>query len=139
MTVVTEDYRPKVEASYRRCLLSGTFFDDFYETFLASSPLVAEKFRSTSWEKQKNLLRIALRQMVDYYFSHDETAAQTMADIGDSHCKAMMNITQELYDLWLDSLMKTIAEHDSHYSEELGKAWREVMNHGIAAIVARYE
>jgi hemoglobin-like flavoprotein len=135
----TADEKQQVLDSYKRCLLSGTFFDDFYDDFTRASPQVAEKFRHTAMDKQKNLLRVGLRHLINFYFEPDAEALQTVRDIGESHSKLVLNIAPELYELWLESLMRVVAEHDPKFSEPLGWAWRDVMRHGIAAITAFYE
>ena len=47
----------RVMQSYGRCCASPSFFDDFYVTFLASSPAIREKFARTDMTAQKQLLR----------------------------------------------------------------------------------
>lgn len=43
----------RVMQSYGRCCASPTFFDDFYQQFLASSPKIREKFTGTDMPAQK--------------------------------------------------------------------------------------
>ena len=46
-----------VMQSYGRCCASASFFDDFYQQFLQSSPEVRAKFTNTDMPAQKLLLR----------------------------------------------------------------------------------
>lgn len=131
--------KQQIVASYQRCLLSGTFFDDFYDTFVSSSPRIAEQFRSTDMAKQKNLLRIGLRHLIDFYHDPTDQSVQAVEDIGESHSKTMMDIHPELYAIWLDALMNTVKEHDPNYTEALGEQWRTAMGHGISTITAMYD
>ena len=50
----------RVMQSYGRCCASADFFDDFYASFLASSPAVREKFVKTDMTAQKQLLRAGI-------------------------------------------------------------------------------
>jgi hypothetical protein len=104
-----------------------------------SSPWIEEKFRHTAWEKQKNLLSLSLRHLINFYFEPDARGIQTVKDIGESDSKLVLDIAPELYRLWPESSMQAVAEHDPKYTEELGQAWRDVMLHGMAAITALYE
>lgn len=117
----TNTSKQQVVASYQRCLLSGTFFDDFYDTFVSSSPRIAEQFRSTDMAKQKNLLRIGLRHLIDFYHDPTDQSVRAVEDIGESHSKTLLNIHPQLYAIWLDALMSTVKEHDSNYTEALGE------------------
>ena len=54
----------QVMQSYGRCCASADFFDDFYTRFLASSPLIREKFVNTNMQAQKQLLRQGIMNLV---------------------------------------------------------------------------
>ncbi|MNE83236.1 hypothetical protein D3C80_1800330 [compost metagenome] len=58
--------------------------------------------------------------------------------LGASHSREGFDIRPELYDLWLDSLMLAVREHDSAASSEDMSAWREVLNKGINVIKSFY-
>ena len=46
--------------SYQRCKNDENFFAIFYETFLASSEEVREKFKNTDFKVQTQLLKVSL-------------------------------------------------------------------------------
>ncbi|HCH76819.1 MAG TPA: globin, partial [Pseudomonas sp.] len=50
----------RVMQSYGRCCASPNFFDDFYASFLDSSPAIREKFVRTDMTAQKQLLRAGI-------------------------------------------------------------------------------
>ena len=47
-------------------------------------------------------------------------------------------IGSEYYDLWLDSLLKTVRTCDPAWSEDVEKAWENVMGVGISYLCSRY-
>jgi hypothetical protein len=52
------------DASLERCVAQGGFLDRFYELFLGSSEEVAEQFKNTDFERQKEALRASLYIMM---------------------------------------------------------------------------
>jgi hemoglobin-like flavoprotein len=127
----------QVTASYHRCRNSEGFFDAFYERFLAKSPEVAQKFRHTDFKRQKLMLRESLISMLLFNLGVG-TAREELERLGDRHSRQQIDISPRLYDLWLDSLCETIAEHDPEFKPELGEEWRRVMKPGIELLVSKY-
>lgn len=124
-----------VMQSYGRCCASPDFFDGFYRHFLASSPLVREKFANTDMSGQKLLLRQGILNLVMHARGMPDTKLRALAE---SHSRQGLDIRPELYDLWLDALLLTISEHDKECDADIRQAWREVLNKGIAVIKAGY-
>ena len=124
-----------VMQSYGRCCVSPAFFDDFYRHFLASSPQVRDKFASTDMTAQKTLLRQGILNLVMYARGMPDTKLRAL---GESHARGRLDIRPELYDLWQEALLRTIAEHDGEYGEEIRAAWRDVLQKGINVIKSYY-
>lgn len=125
----------RVMQSYGRCCASPDFFDGFYRHFLASSPLIREKFIDTDMSAQKQLLRQGILNLVMHARGLPDTKLRAL---GESHSRQRLDIRPELYDLWLDALLLTISEHDKAFDANVSQAWREVLNKGIAVIKAGY-
>lgn len=125
----------RVMQSYGRCCASSAFFDDFYQNFLAASPQIHEKFHYTDMPAQKLLLRQGILNLVLYARGMPDTKLRAL---GCSHARDALDIRPELYDLWVDALLKTIRVHDHAWDEETGPAWREVLNKGINLIKSYY-
>jgi hemoglobin-like flavoprotein len=126
-----------VAQSFGRCCASEKFFDDFYETFLKSSPRAKEKFKDVDMARQKGLLRDAIAFMV-MFFDGSSVATAKVDKLASSHSRARLNIEPDLYKFWLESLLVTVARHDARFGPEQDRAWRAVMGKGIAALVAGY-
>ncbi|RRV14097.1 globin [Stutzerimonas xanthomarina] len=125
----------RVMQSYGRCCASTDFFDDFYASFLASSPAIREKFVRTDMTAQKQLLRAGILNLVLFARGMPDTKLRAL---GKSHSREQLNIHPELYDLWIAALLKTIGQHDGELQQQDLQAWRTVLNKGIDVIKAAY-
>jgi hemoglobin-like flavoprotein len=124
--------------SLRRCNAREGFLDRFYENFLSSSPAVREKFARTDFERQKRALRASLHLMVLAAEDQGGGPEKYLRDLAFSHSKAGYDIGSGLYDLWLDSILKTVKEFDPQFGPDIEKAWESVMMVGIDYLLAHY-
>jgi hemoglobin-like flavoprotein len=124
-----------VMQSYGRCCASSSFFDDFYQHFLGSSSEIREKFTHTDMPAQKQLLRQGILNLVMYARGMPDTKLRAL---GETHSRNGFNIRPELYQLWVEALLKTIGEHDKLCDGTVREAWREVLNKGVDVIKAGY-
>ena len=112
-------------------------FDQFYNRFVAADPRMAMYFAKTDFSKQKGLLKesvgLALRLAAG-----DKSAVQQVAGLGTSHAEDRMNILPELYPIWLNSWISTIAEIDSQWSQGLERQWRENLQPCIDAMASKH-
>ncbi|WP_437882755.1 globin [Pseudomonas sp. LRF_L74] len=125
----------RVMQSFGRCCAKTEFFDDFYHYFLDSSPQVREKFANTNMAGQKLLLRQGILNLVMHARGMPDTKLRAL---GATHSRHALDIRPELYDLWVEALIKTIRQHDTQYDADIGLAWREVLAKGIAVIKGAY-
>lgn len=125
----------RVMQSYGRCCASPNFFDTFYQHFLSSSPAIREKFTNTNMTAQKHLLRAGILNLVLYARGMSDTKLRAL---GQSHSREGFDIRPELYDLWLDSLLLAVKQHDGEAAQEDLIAWREVLGKGINLIKSFY-
>ena len=125
----------RVMQSYGRCCASQSFFDTFYQHFLGSSPAIREKFTKTDMSAQKHLLRAGILNLVLYARGMSDTKLRAL---GQSHSREGFDIRPELYDLWLDSLLLAVKQHDPEVDVEDLAAWREVLGKGINVIKSYY-
>lgn len=126
-----------IKASFDRCEATGDFAETFYELFLDSSPEIAPHFSQTNFVKQKKLLRGTVYILVTRNPGEAE-ARNTLERIGDSHNRSNLNIRPELYELWLNSLCKTVERLDPNWTPELDAIWRKSMRPAIEVITSLY-
>jgi hemoglobin-like flavoprotein len=130
--VDVSELRARFQASLRRCLSSKGFLDRFYELFLDSSPEVKAKFEGTDFERQKRMVRDSFRIIEVLAESPPGSPAWSqMHEIARTHDRHHRDIRPQLYDLWLDCLVKAVYEHDPEASAETEQAWRSVLAPGI--------
>ncbi len=127
------------EASLKRCEARPDFLDVFYETFLSSSPEVAEKFARTNFTRQKELLRISLHYLLLVARDPKQGPDPYLEEVAVRHGAGGLAVGAHLYDLWLDSLLETVRACDPECSQGIETAWEEVMMVGIHYLCANYE
>ena len=123
----------EVTASYHRCRTDDSFFDTFYDDFLAKSPVIAEKFRHTDFVHQKLMLRESLLEMLCFEQGMDG-AREDIKLLGRRHKD--LRITPEMFAMWLDSLCEAIEKHDPNYTPQLAQKWREALRPGIELMIS---
>lgn len=133
------------QTSYERLIGGGVgitdrgrrFFHRFYQNFLASSAQVRDKFQQTDMDRQVLVLQKGLYHLISFYVTRTDN--EYTHQIALSHSKAGYDISPELYELWLESLVQTLEEMDPQYEPVQGLAWRMVMMPGILYMQHHYE
>ncbi len=128
----------KFEESLARCSADPDVLDIFYGNFLGSSPKVREKFAGTDFERQKAALRASFDTMLKAARDEENGPETWLGPLAERHGSRQLRIGAELYDLWLDSLMKTVKACDPGWSAEVEKAWESVMGVGISYLCQHY-
>ena len=123
--------------SLDRCTGAPPFFDRFYEVFLGSSDEVAKKFEQTDFVKQKQALKSSLYLIMMAAEGREDTQAH-LERLAQIHSRGERDIAPELYELWLDSLLKVVLEFDPFFTLELDRIWRKAMHIGIDFMIERY-
>lgn len=113
------------------------FFVRFYEHFIAKSPEIARAFENTDMERQVQMLEKSIVYLVNYYAT--DNVNDFMRRIAVRHSRKDLNITPELYDLWLEALVETVRECDSLCTDDTVEAWRIVLAPGISFMKSYYE
>ena len=123
--------------SLQRCLDHPQFLDRFYELFLASSEEVRKKFEQTDFPAQKRALRKSLLDASWIAIPGAESRAE-LVRLAETHSRQQRDIAPRLYDFWLDSLVRAVAETDPGCSLDVELAWRCVLRQVIDFVKARY-
>lgn len=112
------------------------FLQYFYEIFINKSSAIAEMFKNTSMDSQKLLLKKSLAELLKFY--EERQVNQHLLKIGQIHAPDKMNITPEMYDFWLDTLMETIKKYDPEFMPKIELAWRVTLSPGITYMKFSY-
>ncbi|WP_370980567.1 globin [Agaribacterium sp. ZY112] len=105
------------------------FFDAFYMDFLGRSPEIRNKFRKTDMKKQRSMLEKSFYHLLVFYATGD--ADDYMQRMVERHRGREVDISNHLYDMWMDALIDTVAKYDDEFTDETALAWRLVMAPGL--------
>ena len=122
--------------SIERCSCSPEFLRRFYTLFLASSDTVARKFEHTDLRAQARMLKTSLYMMMSATYESERIVH--LERLARRHSRADLDIEPGLYDLWLDRLVQAVTEFDPMFDDEIGTAWRRVLQPGIEFMKSRY-
>ena len=123
--------------SLGRCLAAPNFIARFYELFVESSPEIAEKFRETDFERQRRAMSSSL-YVILLGLEHGEAAIAYLEQVARQHSRRDLDIRPEMYDAWLDCLIRSVKEFDPLFSDSVEGAWRGAMKFGIDFMRERY-
>ncbi len=132
-----KDFQYIFGQSYTRVIESERLFDTFYDTFIASSPQVAEKFRGTDLERQKRMLEQSLGYVTGFHT--DLMIEQELVDVARMHDKHHRDIGPEFYDKWVDCLIEAVKACDPQFTREVELAWRLTLAPGITYMKFQYD
>lgn len=136
-----EDFTPidrqLVLESFRRSDAAGDFGGVFYDIFLNASPEIPPYFANTDFDDQKFLLRSTVYILVTRD-TDNITARGTLERLGSTHSRKHLNVRPELYEVWLDSLCKTVEKLDPEWAPEIEEEWRRMLRSGIQIMTARF-
>ncbi len=127
----------KVRLSYGRAIAKRGFLERFYNVFLSSDPGIAKKFANTDLDKQQELLAMSVN-MVILFPQENKIAKNAVNRIRTSHGSSVLAIEPRFFDLWRESLILSVSEHDPEFDDDLGAAWQKVLQVAIDYIVAGY-
>ena len=113
-----------------------SFFDAFYDKFIAASPKVHEAFSETDMRRQRKMLEKSFYSLFIFYATSNQN--DYLEKIAHRHSRHEVNIKPELYDVWLECLMQTLAEFDPQYNRDVELAWRLVLSPGITYMKFNY-
>ena len=124
-----------VHQSLKRCDQNPDFLKIFYEKFFATSPEVREKFVGTDMQRQTRMVTASLYLSL---LAADDVpyALDAIHKMGKRHHG--LGVEPQHFDLWLESLMATIAECDDEFDEAVDAAWRDVLNDSIERMLDAY-
>jgi hemoglobin-like flavoprotein len=106
----------------------------FYEIFLDADPRFRVMFRNTDFIKQRELLTHGILILLQYS-EGVTTGEMAVRRIGELHRPEKINVTPDMYPIWVNSLMKAVAELDPEFTPELERQWRNALQKGIDTMI----
>jgi hemoglobin-like flavoprotein len=95
-------------------------------------------FEHTNFYRQKRALQASLHGMLLHARGHNPTNDPYLLEVAVRHSRGQLSIGAELYDLWLDSLLTSVKEHDPKSTPEVMAAWEQTMTLGIQFFLSHY-
>lgn len=129
-----KDYLQIFNDSYLRCSDDPQFIDRFYTRFISSSEEVADKFKTTNMDVQKDMLLKSLAYMMNAH-----KRPNVLSLIASKHDKNHFDVPPHLYSVWLNCMIDAVEQTDPLFDKKIEEAWRFVMQPGIDYMVGRYE
>lgn len=117
---------------YRIC--NNGLGEKFYEKFLDADPRIRPLFKNTDFTRQKELIVHAIMMLIEYA-EGTPLGDMAISRLGELHSRRRMNVTPDLYPIWVDCLMKTVADLDPEFSTELECQWRKILQAGVDAMI----
>lgn len=135
------NFEQTFDESYHRVMTiykeNPSFFDIFYEIFFSASPEIEQYFAHTDMQRQKEIMSKSFYNLFIFYGS--DHADDYLSKIAATHSKKGLNIRPELYDTWLESIIKTVAHCDPEFDNDIELAWRLVLSAGIVYMKFKYD
>ena len=127
-----KNYHNLFNNSYQRTISPDYhgFFKRFYELLVQSDPSIKKLFQHTDMERQTTMLMESMTYITS--FGHELKPSKEIEYVALLHGKEKLNIPASYYDIWLDCLLRTVAERDPEYNTHVDTAWRVIMAAGIA-------
>lgn len=123
--------------SLDRCTTDPGFLSRFLSLFLTSSPEVKQRFSDTDLDVQKRMLKASLYLMVMALEGKPEGMAH-LERIARLHSREGLDVRPEFYELWLNSLLRAVEEHDPLFTKSLTGLWRRMLQPGIDFMIAHF-
>ena len=108
--------------SLERCNSDESFIPAFYKRFLSTSDEISAKFQHTDFKKQNKMLIRSLKLAAGATAGESE-ALQELRDRAETHDRYHLNIKPDLYDAWLNAVIKTAREFDSQWDDDIESTW----------------
>ena len=87
-------------------------------------------------EHQARMLQRSVYQLSVYHVTREPS--EHLYRVAHRHSAGEIGVAPELYDVWLDALVATVAEHDPEFSAEVELAWRMAFAEGITLMKHYY-
>jgi len=124
----------EVIESYKRVAREPGFLDRFYTRFMESDPDVRARFQQVDMARQRFVIGRAVTLMLQHA-SGVRHGTDALRETAVHHGPGGMDIPPYMYDLWIDALVATVAEHDPRFSPDLDAGWRTVLRREVAWFV----
>ena len=112
------------------------FFKKFYQNFLACDSRISEKFTNSDLELLPSMLKHSFMHLVE--MATTNKVSPRLHEIANMHSQGQLNVTPELYDIWLEALLNTVEEMSGQKDPLVREGWRQTLLPGITYMKSRF-
>lgn len=134
---VAPDQIRRAKDSYRRCCERDRFLHEFYRNFFDDCPEAAPMFADSDLDRQTRLLRHAIGLLL-LFPAQPDGEPNLLARVAERHSRRDLDISPDLYEPFVDSLIRTVGEHDPEFDSGVEAAWRATLSRGVAYMKSKY-
>jgi hemoglobin-like flavoprotein len=124
-------------ASYERASAKEEFFATFYANFFKICPDARPRFSQTNFERQHKLLHHAIGLLLIYPKQHGDQP-NLLSRLAHRHGRKGMDIPAGMYPPFVDALILSLRQFDPAFTDELERAWRDILATGVAYMRSKY-
>ena len=106
-------------------------FDKFYKNLFSALPDVEGHFRSIDMKRQYSIVNRAIHILLEFSPDSSQEEKENLESLTKKH--AALGLTRRHYEIFADTLVKTIGEFGQDDPDELN-AWRYALEPAIAFI-----
>lgn len=134
---MTEKQLAILNDSLERCWQDERFMDLFYENFLGSSPVVRERFDGIDMAHQKRAVQVSVYTAINSICRRVEDFS-FLDQVAERHGPRGADIPPYLYDLWVESLLRTVRECDPRFDETVDFVWRTALGVAVDYFLSKH-
>lgn len=131
---MTEPSYEAVTRSFRRAR-NKQLAESFYQRFLAADYRIQSLFANTNFTRQKELFLHGVFSLLEYA-QGKAVGELAIRRLGMLHSRKRLNISPDMYAIWVDCLIQSLWEKDPQFSASLEQEWRSALQKGIDRMIA---
>lgn len=117
-----------------RAQANGIFLDTFYDAFMDSTKGYHHYYSHADMQRIKGKLHESLKMIAQL---EDQQADDCVVINDMPRINARFHVSEGMYQLWLEALLKTVSRCDPHFNNYLENIWRHIVSDGIAHMIER--
>ena len=120
--------------SVARAQANEVFLDAFYDGFMDSSGEAQHSFSGGDMQQIKLKLHGSLKMIAQLKDDQPEDYV-IMGDL--PRMNAHFHVSEGMYQLWLEALLKAVSRCDPHFNNYLEEIWRHIVSEGVSHMLKR--
>jgi len=120
--------------SVARAQANGVFFDAFYDALMENMEESSQYCSNEDMQRVKSKLAGSLKMIAQMKDDGTDGVVE-FSDLSRGHTR--FHVTEGMYQLWLESVLKAVSLCDPHFNNHLEGVWRKIVGDGISHMIER--